>query len=832
LPPDPALVRFRPRLLALAVCVQIGACVHQGAGMPDPVKRDTAGASGSPAAPAAPAPAETAAGDGDVTTDTTTAGGLYQGDEQPRISPAEGRRRRREAQAAASTPALPAAIDPGSGGLGLKLDPEMIDFEAPPASSELPVFLEADRIEGVQDKHVDAIGNAIVRRRGLRLSADRLSYSIPDDTVTATGQVRFRREGDLVTGDRATYNLAQDTGNMDNAGYRFSDLGSRGRANRVVMRDRDRYRAERATYTNCDVGDDDWFMRVDRLDLDRLTEQGVARNATVYFKGAPVLYTPWIDFPLSGRRKTGFLPPTIGTTDKSGFEFTLPFYWNIAPNMDYTIAPRVMAKRGVLLNNEFRYLEPGFSGVARAEFLPNDRIEDRSRWAYVLQHQQTFTPRLTGAVNVQGVSDDNYFRDLSDKVATTSQTQLPREGSVTYNGDWWTLFTRVQSYQTLQDPLAPVLEPYARLPQVALNAAQQNVKGFDLRMYGEVVNFEHPSLVSAVRQVYYPSASYRLGDGFFYVLPKAGLHYTAYTYRDGGRSGDSRTLPIFSVDSGMNFARSTTAFGNAFTQTLEPRLYYLYIPYRRQDQLPVFDTAVADFNLAEIFTENRFSGYDRINDANQITAALTTRYLDERSGAERLRATIAQRYYLKDQEVTLGRDDLRISNRSDLLAGLTGYLTHSWWLDLGMQYNVDGGATEKFNVGARYRPQPGKAFNVSYRFTRDTLEQVDVAAQWPLTQRWGVVARWNYSIPDKTVVEALGGLEYNAGCWAARFVVHDFVTSESSRSKAFFAQVELSGLSTLGISPLRTLTQGIYGYERVPQRGAAPVEYYPGMDEE
>jgi len=742
-----------------------------------------------------------------------------------------------------------ATLRPPGGGLGLKLQPELLPVVPADFEDDVPIFVEADRIEGVQDKQLEAIGDVVVRRRGQQLQSKRLSYSLTENAVTASGNVRFRRMGDVLTGDYAYYDLDEEAGVIDNTTYRFTGvpipssstlrppgqrasapgmLQARGTATRLTVRDRDRYRAQRATYTNCDVGDDDWYLIVSSLDLDRLQDVGVARNATVYFKGVPILYSPWINFPITGRRKTGFLPPAFGTTNNSGFEVTLPFYWNIAPNRDYTLSPRLLAKRGLLLGNEFRYLDGKYSGELRADYL-NDRETDESRWAVAFRHGHQFSPRLSGNVNFQRVSDDTYFVDLSNRVAATSQTNLPQEAYLRYNGDWWSLLGRYQRFQTLQDPLSPTTPPYFRVPQLVLNAAQQNVRGFDVKFFGEVVNFQHDDLESAVRQIYYPSAEYRFGGSFFYAMPKLGLHYTYYSYKDGGRSSDSRLLPIVSLDTGMNFSRRVSLFGRSLVQTLEPRLYYVYIPFTDQEELPLFDTAIADFSLAQIFAENRFSGWDRINDANQVTAAVTTRFLDTRTGREWMRAILGQRYFLKEQEVTLGPDDVRNFDRSDLLAGVSGSVTRSLWLDVGLQYNLDEGESSRFNAALRYRPRPGKVFNAGYRYTRDLLEQVDVSAQWPLTRHWTGLARWNYSLLDKTLVEALGGVEYNAGCWAARFVVHDFVTSTDERSRAFFLQLELSGLSSLGTSPMQVLGQSIFGYDRNAGRATTTEPYYPGM---
>jgi len=730
-------------------------------------------------------------------------------------------------------PSNDASVDPQRGGIGLKLEPQLLPPIAPEAGEDLPVYLEADEIEGVQGQRLEAIGDVVVRRRGQQMLADRILYSIKDNTVTAIGSVRFRRLGDLLTGDHAVYDLTRDTGTINHSTFRLSEPAGRGTAQRIIMLDRDRFRAERATYTNCAVGDDDWYLKVNRLDVDRLADDGVARGATVYFKGMPVLYSPWLDFSLSSQRKTGFLPPSFGTTNNSGFEFSLPFYWNIAPNRDYTFTPRFLARRGLMLNNEFRYLEGGYRGVLRADVLPNDSLTGDTRWAYAFRHQQVFTPRLSGNVNLQGVSDDRFFVDLSDKIAQTSQTFLPREGSLYYNGDWWSLFGRVQGFQTLANLGVPVEEPYQRLPQMVLRAAQPNISGFDGRFYGELTNFAHPKKQEGIRQVYYPTVEYRFGTPFAYVTPKLGLNYSIYSLRGTGADSQTRTVPITSIDAGMRFIRDANFFGRSLDQTLEPRLYYVYIPFHRQDQLPVFDTSVSDFNLAQIFTENRFNGWDRINDANQITAAATTRLIEPNTGRQLLIATLGQRYYFSQQRVTLDQNDVRTSNRSDLLAAVTGSLTNNWWLDFGLQYNLDDGESKKLNTALRYQPQPGKVFNIGYRFTRNILEQVDVSAQWPVTRRLSALGRWNYSIRDSALVEALAGLEYNGGCWAVRGVLHSFVTALDTRSKAFFIQFELSGLSRgIGNNPGQVLGQGIFGYHQTRPSPLAPEGYYPGMESE
>ena len=352
-------------------------------------------------------------------------------------------------------------------GLKLRMQPELIPYEIG-RDEPSDLFVDADYVEGYQDRELEASGSVRLRKRGSAVFSDQLHLS-RDQQLTATGHVRFEKEGAVLTGDQLVYDLNSDTGYVDRPAYKLRRYGARGDATRLVIESRDQFKISQATYTTCDVGDDDWFMRADRLDLDRSRDIGVAHDATVVFKGVPILYSPYLDFSLSGGRKSGLLPPIIGSTTQSGFEFIQPFYWNIAPNRDATIAPRVLAKRGVLMDADFRYLEPDLGGVMRGEYLPYDREIEKTRYAYSWQHRQDFGNGFTGTLDLQGVSDDSYFTDLSDKIAVTSLTNLPREASLFYDGDWWNLNTLVQRFQTLQDPLAPVVPPYARVPQITLN---------------------------------------------------------------------------------------------------------------------------------------------------------------------------------------------------------------------------------------------------------------------------------------------------------------------------------------------------------------------------
>ncbi len=570
------------------------------------------------------------------------------------------------------------------------------------------------------------------------------------------------------------------------------------------------------------------------LALDRATNTGTGIHGRIEFMGLPILYLPYMTFPLNSDRKSGFLSPTFGTSSKSGLEISIPYYLNLAPNFDATLTPKLFSRRGMQLGTEFRYLGAHQIGQVESEYLPGDRIAERDRYLVSGRYFQNLAlwslPNWSAALNAQKVSDDNYFRDLSTKIANTAQTNLPREATLNYGTPFGNFAARVLAFQTLQDPAQPVVAPYRLAPQISFNAQPARWNRVEFNATGEYTDFEHPTLVNGRRFLIYPSASVPLSTAWGFLTPKVGFHSTRYdlTGNAGSFEGGARNVPIVSLDSGLTFERPISFASGAVTQTLEPRLFFLYVPFRDQSRLPRFTTSETDFSFAQIFNENLFVGGDRISDARQMTAAVTTRFIEDLTGIERLRAAVGQRYYFRPQQVTLTGGALGLSgaqsgdiSRSDLLAAVSGQLSDHWNLDSGFQYSTSDANFKKANVAARYQDLGGRLLNLSYRFTRDAIHQADISTQLPLGRSgpgWTLLARTNYSIRDRKLLEGLFGVEYNRGCWEFRLVAHRFTTAAQQYSNSVQFQLELKGLSKLGINPLETLRQNIAGYRRSDDR--------------
>src|SRR5437588_1004663 len=666
------------------------------------------------------------------------------------------------------------------------------------AAHAAPTTVDAQKIEGVSDLEVSARGSAEIQR----------------GNVTVFGEfLRYNREfGEL-----------EDTGVIESPGFLLQrDRPARGGAERMEFLGKNKYRLITARFTTCQPGQDDWFLEASEIELDYDADEGRADHPRLRFFNHTLFAFPRATFPLENRRRSGMLTPYYSQTSQRGLEFGIPYYWNIAPERDATFTPVWMARRGFQLKSDLRYLERPYAGEFRYEILPHDPVFGATRTGLSWQHVQTFRPGLTGNVDFNKVSDDRYFVDLASQVKQVSVGNLPQDAYVTRTGSLpaagtYSTQVRVQKFQTLQDPLAPIVPPYHRVPQLNATASYNDLAGrFDTSLPGEYVRFVHPPMGEGSRSSFNPVLSMpRIAPGWF-VTPKTGLRYAGYQL-DQSTAGEPNNpavaVPWASLDSGLVFERSTSLSGRSLTQTLEPRLFYVYAPYHNQDHIPVFDTALADFNYPQLFTENRFVGGDRFGDANQATLAVTTRFL-QADGQELLRGTLGQRYYFRSERVALAEGStLRVARESDVLASIGGRLQQRLTFDATTQYNPYDHRVERYSIGMRYAPQVAKVFNASYRFQRDLLRQLDLSGQWPVAAGWYAVGRYNYSFFDRRLLEGLAGAEYNAGCWVFRFVVQRLQAASQVTSTALIFQLEFTGVGQIGTAEaVQLLRRDVPGY--------------------
>ena len=698
--------------------------------------------------------------------------------------------------------------------LALRMDKTFMAMAEP--EQDAPTFVEADHLTGKKEDQIEATGNAILRKRGQSIRADRLLYFQETQDLDAQGSVVLVQDGNTMSGPHLKLNLDTDIGTMEQPVFYLVENDGRGSADMLHIHDKQHYTLDNATYTTCPVDNQDWLLKMRGLEIDRDEQIGTAHHAWVEFMGVPILYSPWMDFPLNDQRKSGFLAPIFGSTTKGGKEVTLPYYWNIAPNRDATIAPRVITKRGMLLNNEFRYLEPNYAGELHLDIMSDDKLANRSRTHMSMQHTQTITAGLSGYVNMNSVLDDEYFRDLANTPDLTSQVNLLQEGGLSYNAGWWDASARVQRYQSL----IPNSWAYKRLPQLMLNARQQYANA-SVTFAGEYVDFAHPVAENAQRLVLNPSVSYPLvSDPAFYLTPKVALHSTYYAMganNNRAYSSSSRTLPIMSLDSGVAFERDWNLFGSEYVHTLEPRAFYVYVPYKDQSFLPNFDSAQASFDFTQMFSENRFFGSDRVGDANHVTLALTSRLFEQANGVERLRVMVGERFSLETPRVNFVTPT---TNKSDILLAASGQVTSAWSFDSEFQYDPSQANTQRYNIATRYRPEIGKSLDLGYRFARNTLRQVDVSGQWPLSSRWRAVGRLNYSLQDNKTLESIAGLEYNQSCWTLRFVAQRFTVAAQDANTGIFVQLELNDFVSVGVDPIDVLKQQVPSYTKLNEQPA------------
>ncbi|MEO6292820.1 MAG: LPS-assembly protein LptD [Burkholderiaceae bacterium] len=740
----------------------------------------------------------------------------------------------------------------------LKMSP-LLQEAIPPTVLKAPLtFVYGDSISGRPDIDTKVEGHAELRRAGTVIRADKLEYDLLTDKAKATGNVRLNRIGDVYEGTLLELKVDSFTGFFNNPRYEFLKNDGRGEGERVTFIDEKHSIITNASYSTCRryPGPNwmpDWILKAASMSIDTEEDVGQATDATLSFKGVSVPL-PSISFPLSDKRKSGFLPPTYATDNINGVEISTPYYVNIAPNRDATIFPSYSSKRGLNVGGEFRYLENNYNGQFRADLMPSDPLRDRTRWGIAGQQLMRYDTGLGSVglnLNVNRVSDDNYWRDFPRATTSLTQRLLATDAALTLDNENVSLGLRLSKWQTLKDVTAPIVPPYDRLPQVTARYTKNNIAGFDVSISGDVTRFASDAALTlqpnADRAILLAQISRSWITPGWFLTPKLQLNASRYQFDaplSNGATSASRTLPTFSVDSGLLYERETNFFGRAVTQTLEPRAFYTYTPYRDQRVLPVYDTSANDFNFASTYLENPYSGGDRIADNNLLTLGATSRFLDPATGAELARFAVAQRFRFQNQRVTLPGVAAATDRLSDLLVGASVNVSPNWSVDTTQQYNPDTSRVIRSTIGTRYSPSNYRVVNLAYRLQKGSSEQIDLGWQWPLNDLWGdkgqdlgagrgqgdgrwySVGRLNFSMTDRKLVDSVVGFEYDAGCWLARVVVENLARSDATSNKRALFQLELVGFARLGGSgTLSTLKNNIPRYQYLREQITPPSRF-------
>ena len=762
--------------------------------------------------------------------------------------------------------ALPSPLPDMDASLQLKTTRMLAENPPDGEANKSPTFVFGDSISGRPDLETVIDGHAELRRGSKAIRADRIEFYQPDDTLNARGNVRISTNGNQYQGPELNIKLDTFEGYFMQPSYRFLSNAGNGTAQRIDFINEKILIAREATFTTCERNNETtwqpaWILTGTRFKFDNETETGEATGAVLRFKDVPILAFPTISFPLSDKRKSGLLPPTFNVDSVSGVVVEQPYYINIAPNRDVTLAPTLMSKRGVNLGGELRYLERDYTGRLRANYMPGDKLRSMDRWSYSLQHAGVVNSGLSAVgnvglnLNLNRVSDDNYWRDFPLSKTSLTQRLLSSDAGLNWGKGYFSTSIRALKWQTLQDPLTPIVPPYDRLPQITAaytraNAPIAGVNGFDWSLSSDFTRFSalrsltlqpNSDRAVALAQVSRPWIS----PGWF-VTPKLKLHATSYKFETplaNNAVTASRVVPTFSLDSGLQYERQASYFGRDFTQTLEPRAFYVRTPYREQSGLPNYDSGANDFNFATVFTENAFVGNDRISDANLLTLGATSRLLDPSTGAEAVRVGVAQRLRFMDQRVTLP-GGLPVTDRiSDLLFGTSIHWTPQWAFDSTVQYNPKIDQSERSTFGVRYNPGNYRVVSASLRRQRNISNSMDVGWQWPINDLWGDkgqdlgpgrgqgagryygVGRLNYSLQEKKLVDAVVGIEYDGCCWIGRVVLQRMQSGAAVSNTLILFQLELVGFSRIGVNPLNVLKTNIPRYQFLRDQVTAPSRF-------
>ena len=695
--------------------------------------------------------------------------------------------------------------------------------------SENDILIEGDSLESILDRKLRASGNALISKGNQSITADFIEYDQISEELYAKGQITITTPDLELKGSELEMSLAENTGSIANGSFvaninentpsRFNKE-LRGTATKIFLEGEDKKKLENAKVTTCDAGQNEWFITSDETIIDQSSGNIKAKHATLTLKGVPIMYSPYVDFSTTSQRKSGWLLPTAGSTTTSGFETSIPYYFNLSPTHDATLTSRYMEKRGLQFDGEFRYLSKNYKGTSEIQYLNKDRDADiDNRYLLDIKHQHNFGNGFSGTVEYEKVksNDNNYFADMSTSIAVTSQVSLRQTAHLDYikTDDSSDIkgSLKVQEFQNLTSASPYELKPSFNLSykkdwedKVDQSLFLQTGADFSYDQF-DTGNNAAKNIATGSRIASTPSVSFPMEASFGFLKPKMIANLRHYDLDDASTSQKSLAIPTVSLDSGLYLDRPFKLSGYNFTQTLEPRIFYTYTPYEDQSDIPYFDTSLNELNTTTIFQENQFSGKDRVMDTNAITTALTTRVIDD-SGYDWMLLTMGQRFYLSDRKV-LEEDRYANSSykgdKSDFLVGAQANLTKSLKITSDYEYNFSEDTTNKFTAAARFRPEPGKVLNASYRMVLNPssgkydVKQYLLSGQWPLSSGWSALASYNYDIYERQDIESMVGAEYDAGCWSAQMMFHrlQLATSETS-TDTFFLMLEIGDLGSFG----------------------------------
>ncbi|MBV7314435.1 LPS assembly protein LptD [Shewanella sp. NIFS-20-20] len=707
------------------------------------------------------------------------------------------------------------------------------------------IYISSDSSDATMGQMASFQGDVRVTQGNRLIQADQAIFNQQQEQLDANGNLIFQDSLFTVTADSLVAKMRQNSAVLSGANYWLHGQQVHGSAQELEITPDNNLLMTQTNFTTCPPENLTWILEADKIKIDSDDEWGEIWDAKVKLLGVPVFYVPYMTVPVSDKRKSGLLFPSISTSTTNGLEITTPYYWNIAPEYDLTFTPHLMTNRGLFLQTEFRYLAgEAQQGQINLGYLGKDRYleNDPTRYLYHWQHRGAIDENWRVLANYTDVSDNNYFNDLPSDVNQATDNQLNRIGELSYFQRNWDASVRVQDIKVLG---AENEEPYKVLPQISANYRLPDFwNNLDFAFSTELTNFEHDDVTQpqATRWHMEPTLTLPIYVPAGSLTTELKLFQTNYWQRDisagdGLEDSVSRTIPQARIHGQINFERQTQIWGENYRQTLEPQAQYLYVGYEDQSAIGLYDTAALADDFYGLFRDRRYSSIDRIANANQVTIGATTRLFDSHN-LEQLKFSLGQIFYFEDNKVDLNPEfEEEAPSFSVLASELDAHLYKNWYFSGAIQFDTKEGETKKSEFSLDFRPGANKLVQVNYRYVPDLLntntnDRVDISqtglrTTWPLSDDLYFVGNWYYDLNRERTVETFAGLQYESCCWAVRLSYHyniktnyadDFNPIENYREefeKGVYLNFVIKGLGgsgPLGVSDM--LDEGLFNYRK------------------